>query len=941
MTSRIASPREVSAVLIAASLTLTAVSIGSAQAPAPVPKPAPAFTPTPEMLAIQAASEKDHQRVMDELGIKALRPGVDNDPKSPRAANFDESKANVYKKLPDPLVLNDGKPVTTAAMWWKQRRPEIVELFDREILGRTPANLPKVTWEVRSTAHEKNGDVAVITKTLVGHVDNASDPKIMVNIDLTVTTPDNAAGPVPVIMELGFSQEFMAQLLKRFPQFAQQAGSGPTWQQQVLAKGWGYAEYIPTSVQPDNGAGLTEGIIGLANKGQPRKLDDWGSLKAWGWGASRCLDYLATDKAVDAKQVGLEGHSRYGKAALVTMAYDPRFAIGYISSSGEGGAKLYRHIFGEEVGNVAATNEYHWMAGNFLKYAGPLTPGDMPVDNHELIALVAPRPVFISGGALEGDGWIDARGMFLAAAAAGSVYRLLGKRDLGTTDFPPMETGLMDGDIAFRQHAGGHTPGPNWPTFLTFAGRYLHGPGTDGTAEGACAPVHLTAEEDRQRMLDVLGLNESQLRRRPDGDAKSPNATNYDESKADVYKNLPDPLTLNNGKRVKTPREWFEERRPEIVADFEREIWGRAPAFLPKVTWEVVSSVPEDYDGVPVVTKRVVGHVDNAIDPQITVNIDMTVTTPAKAPGPVPVILELAFQKDFQEEVTRPRTPDAGVGAGHYGVPWKPVLEKGWGFAMLSPTSVQADDGSGLTEGIIGLMNKGQPRGPDDWGALRAWAWGASKGMDYLSSDPAVDPTQVGIAGHSRFGKTALVAMAYDPRFAIGYSSSSGEGGAKLYRHIFGEQMPNIAGPGLYHWMAGNFLRYAGPLTPGDLPVDNHELIALCAPRALFIGGGASVGDGYADPSGDAWADSRGMFLAEVAAGPVYRLLGKEDLGTTTMPPVGTALIDGDLAFRQHAGGHTPVPNWAAFLQFASHTLRAPQSRPVLAQTGLSARAAD
>jgi hypothetical protein len=206
-------------------------------------------------------------------------------------------------------------------------------------------------------------------------------------------------------------------------------------------------------------------------------------LRAWAWGASRALDYFETDKAVDAKQVGIEGHSRYGKAALVAMAYDPRFAIAYISSSGEAGAKLYRHIFGEEIGNIAATNEYHWMAGNFLKYDGPLTIADLPVDAHELIALCAPRPVFISGGATKGDGWADAKGMFLAAAAAGPVYRLLGKKDLGTTEFPPIETTLTDGDIAFRQHAGGHTPAPNWPTFLEFASRTIHG----STAAAAAA----------------------------------------------------------------------------------------------------------------------------------------------------------------------------------------------------------------------------------------------------------------------------------------------------------------------------------------------------------------------------------------------------------------------------------------------------------------------
>jgi hypothetical protein len=243
-----------------------------------------------------------------------------------------------------------------------------------------------------------------------------------------------------------------------------------------LAKGWGYATLTPASVQADNGAGLTEGIIGLLNRGQPRKLDDGGALRAWAWGASRALDYFETDKSVNSKQVGIEGHSRYGKAALVAMAYDPRFAIAFVSSSGEGGAKLHRRNWGEIVENVAGAGEYHWMAGNFIKYAGPLTWNDLPVDSHELVALCAPRPVFISAGATNGDGWVDAKGMFLAAAAAGPVYKLLGKRDLGTNEFPPIETPLIDGDVAFRQHSGGHTPAPNWPTFLTFASRYLKAP---------------------------------------------------------------------------------------------------------------------------------------------------------------------------------------------------------------------------------------------------------------------------------------------------------------------------------------------------------------------------------------------------------------------------------------------------------------------------------
>ena len=407
---------------------------------------------------------------MEILGITSIRHGRDSHTNSPYYANYDEAKANPYTNLPDPLTLDDGQKVTTPEMWWKLRRPEIVEDFDREILGRVPPNTPHVNWEVASVIKTNNGAVPVITKQLVGHVDNSSDPQISVNIQLTLTTPANAKGPVPVIMQLTFvlPPEVHAHLRSMNNE------KGSSWQQQVLAKGWGYASIIPVSIQADNGAGLTSGIIGLCNKGQPRsKPDEWGALRAWSWGASRALDYFETDKDVDAKRVGLEGHSRFGKASLVAMAYEPRFAIAYISSSGEGGAKLYRHEWGEAVENLAAASEYHWMAGNFIKYAGPLNTGDLPVDAHELIALCAPRPVFISGGATRGDGWVDAKGMFMAAAGAGPVYDLLGKHGLGTTNFPPIGTPLVSGDIAFRQHTSGHTDAPNWPYFLDFAERYF------------------------------------------------------------------------------------------------------------------------------------------------------------------------------------------------------------------------------------------------------------------------------------------------------------------------------------------------------------------------------------------------------------------------------------------------------------------------------------
>ncbi|MEN6575975.1 MAG: acetylxylan esterase [Phycisphaerales bacterium] len=426
----------------------------------------------PEPMKLTA--EQDHQRTMDLLGITTLRRGANgSNPQAPNHANYDESKANPYPNLPDPLTLRNGQKVTAAEVWWNQRRPESVEDFDREIYGRVPKDTPQVNWEVTETISDTDGNIPVIAKRLVGHVDNSSYPPITVDIQLTLTTPANATGPVPVMLEFGFIFGPGARGGKPPAMNWPGAPAGIPWQQQVLARGWGYAILSPNSVQADNGAGLTTGIVGLMNKGQPRKPDDWGALRAWAWGASRALDYFETDKTVDAKQVGVDGHSRYGKAALVAMAYDPRFAIAYISSSGEGGAKIHRRNWGELVENVAATGEYHWMAGNFIKYAGPLTWDDLPVDSHELVALCAPRPVFIGAGATNGDGWVDAKGMFLAAAGAGPVYRLLGKKDMGTGEFPQIDTALIDGDVAFRQHSAGHWPGPNWPTFLTFADRYI------------------------------------------------------------------------------------------------------------------------------------------------------------------------------------------------------------------------------------------------------------------------------------------------------------------------------------------------------------------------------------------------------------------------------------------------------------------------------------
>src|SRR5687768_5621202 len=315
---------------------LPAVAAGTLDAAEPSGQSPPA---TPASATASApknwTTAQDHQNMMEQLGIKSLRPGPSGNENAPNHANYDESKANPYPDLPDVLTTRDGKKVTTAEMWWKQRRPEIVEDFDREVLGRVPKDVPKVTWTVTSTSDGTAGTRATVVKQLVGRVDNASCPEIDVDLRMTLVTPADAEGPVPVMMMFGFggfprtaparpgAPGAATRFTSRPGGRGTFAGGDPPATQQLIAAGWGYATIVPNSIQADNGAGLTRGITGLCNKGQPRKPDDWGALRAWAWGASRALDYLETDRTVDARRVGIEGVSRFGKAALVTWPSIP------------------------------------------------------------------------------------------------------------------------------------------------------------------------------------------------------------------------------------------------------------------------------------------------------------------------------------------------------------------------------------------------------------------------------------------------------------------------------------------------------------------------------------------------------------------------------------------------------------------------------------------
>jgi hypothetical protein len=472
--------------------------------------------------------QQDHDNMKQQLGITKLRPGKSGNESDANHANYDESWANPCPQLPDALTLKNGKKVTDADTWWKQRRPELVEDFEREVYGRLPKKIPKVTWTVKVTDREFINRVPVIVKMLVGHVDNSEFPLINVDINMMLVVPTNVKGPVPVLMMFSGRPSFPAPaqpapdemdklnnavkelLIKNDPSLKVIFDKYPAYQpvtrlpatnffappkpdeeltpqERLLAAGWGYVQIENGSIQADNGAGLTRGIIGLCNQGQPRKPDDWGSLRAWAWGAARGLDYLETDTLVDAKKVGIEGVSRYGKAALVTLAFEPRFAVGLIGSSGKGGVTLHRRFWGETVENLSGGGGYHWMAGNYLKYAteegssGKKSGCDLPVDSHELLALCAPRLVFVSYGIPEkGDArWLDQTGSYMATVAAGSVFKLLGVRDLGVSNdylkekMPPMLTDMLSGELAWRQHDGGHTDAPNFKFFIPWASKMM------------------------------------------------------------------------------------------------------------------------------------------------------------------------------------------------------------------------------------------------------------------------------------------------------------------------------------------------------------------------------------------------------------------------------------------------------------------------------------
>ncbi len=389
------------------------------------------------------------------------------------ATNYDEAKVGNYT-LPDPLVCNDGARVTDTATWFAKRRPEILESYRAEIFGRSPEAGTNVAFNVWETATNALGGTATRKQIEINFSGTPAGPFA----HLLLYTP---AGKIsaPTFLCLQFNGNYTVNddpAIAIFPGWNGKNGlpampknpvrgeSARNWKiPETLARGYGIAFVDYREIEPDlaAGAGFKNGV----HKNFPTAAaDGWGAIGAWAWGASRALDYLATDKDVDAQRVILFGHSRLGKTVLWAGAQDTRFAAVLANCSGEMGASLSRRDYGETVDDVAKHFPY-WMAGNFQKYAGHWN--DLPVDSHFLISLIAPRPLFLNTGSE--DRWGDPHGEFLAARAATPVYELLGKTGIRETNFPPLDHALQH-DLSFNCHTGKHDVLPaDWDNFLDFA----------------------------------------------------------------------------------------------------------------------------------------------------------------------------------------------------------------------------------------------------------------------------------------------------------------------------------------------------------------------------------------------------------------------------------------------------------------------------------------
>ena len=395
--------------------------------------------------------------------------------------NYDEAKVGTYT-LPDPLVLANGKPVRDAKTWNQTRRPEIVRLFEENQYGRAPGRPAGMSFDVFDKGTPALEGKAIRRQVTIYFSADKAGPKM----DLLVYVPANATGPVPLLLNIGFSAnsstvndpgvkvgDVWGRDKKKVPA-AQGMNFGRINVARLLDAGLGFATVYYGDIDPDFLGGVPYGVRALYLKpGQTEPAaDEWGSIAAWAWGLSRAIDYLETDKGVDAKRVAIMGVSRLGKTVMWAGAHDTRIALVIASCSGEGGAALSRRNYGETIAHLVEPTRYPYQfAGNYAKYANQVDR--LPVDAHMLVALMAPRPVLLQTG--DKDFWSDPKGEFLAAVAAGPVYRLLGKQGLDADQMPAAGVPILH-TIGYFMHAGGHGTIPSdWDQFLAFMQMHLLG----------------------------------------------------------------------------------------------------------------------------------------------------------------------------------------------------------------------------------------------------------------------------------------------------------------------------------------------------------------------------------------------------------------------------------------------------------------------------------